>query len=162
MRRVLGGTGGYTLIELLVSIAILGILAGTVIIAVNPGRQIGQASDAAREAHSRAVIDAVIQYVTDHQGLLPPQLPTSARVIGTCTSAVCPARPAAAGRPCVPLDLPGDQTTADLVPSYLAGLPRDTLSPDLSATGYYIYRRVSTNAVTVGACYANTSLELTR
>lgn len=162
MRQVRGGIGGFTLIELLVSIALLGILAGAVTVAVNPGRQIGQASDAARRAHARAVLDAVIQYVADHQGLLPKQLSTSPRVIGTCRSAACPARPAAARRRCVPLDLPGDQPTADLVPRYLAGLPRDTQSPDPSATGYYIFRRLRTNAVTVGACYANARVELTR
>lgn len=147
---------GFTLIELLLSIAIMSVLSSVVLQAVNPARQIGKALDAGREQHARVILDAVTVYSLDHQGFLPSQLPTSARVIGSCQSASCPEKLAAEGESCVALDLPADQPEGDFVPAYLAAIPRDQDEGNPDATGFYIYRYIPTNAVVIGACYART------
>ena len=61
---------GFTLIEVLLVIAILGILAAIVIVAVNPSKQLGEAQDTQRRNDTRAILDAVNQYTLD-KNVLP-------------------------------------------------------------------------------------------
>jgi len=74
-------TKGFTLIEILLVVAAIGILAGIVILAINPGRQLGQARDSERSADVRTILDAIYQYSIDHSGELPTELPTEATEI---------------------------------------------------------------------------------
>ena len=62
---------GFTLIEILLVVAVIVILAGIVIVAVNPGRQLGQANDAQRETEVGDILSAVNQYQIDNGGSLP-------------------------------------------------------------------------------------------
>ena len=74
---------GFTLIELLVVIGIIAILAAIVAIAVNPGRQYGQARDAQRWSDVNALLNAVHQYAADHNGSFPAGIPTTATNISS-------------------------------------------------------------------------------
>jgi len=65
MKKTLS-TKAFTLIELLIVIAIIAILAAAVIIAVNPGEQLAKARDATRERHVNAVESAVYTYHIDN------------------------------------------------------------------------------------------------
>jgi len=56
----------FTLIELLIVIAIIAILAAAVIIAINPGEQLAKARDATRERHVKALESAVYIYHIDN------------------------------------------------------------------------------------------------
>lgn len=60
--------GGFTLIEILIVIGIIAILAGIVLIAVNPSRQFKQANDAQRSSNVNAILNAIGQYSVDHKG----------------------------------------------------------------------------------------------
>lgn len=136
---------GFTLIEILVVIGIIGILASVVLVAVSPGRQFKQARDTQRVANINTLLNAIGQNMSDHQGNL------------FCNGTVIS-------------DMSGDQimksdtssggvNIADcLVPDYLAKLPYDPgdnkgwyTDQDDYDTGYTIYIDDSTGRVTVAA-----------
>ncbi len=62
---------GFTLIELLIVIGIIAILAGAVIIAINPGQQFQQARNATRWSHMNSLMNAVYSYAVTEQGNFP-------------------------------------------------------------------------------------------
>lgn len=62
---------GFTLVELLVVIAVIGVLASVVLVAINPIEQINRAKDAGAKSALRQVVDANQRYVTVNGGQFP-------------------------------------------------------------------------------------------
>jgi prepilin-type N-terminal cleavage/methylation domain-containing protein len=58
---------GFTLVELLIVIAILGVLAAVVLVAINPVEQINRATDSGRESSISQLGHAVLNYQTSQQ-----------------------------------------------------------------------------------------------
>ena len=81
-------TKGFTLIEILLVVAAIAILAGIVVLAINPNKQLGDTRNAQRRADVNTVLNAVYQYSVD-TGSLPASITTSQTEIcktgGTCT-----------------------------------------------------------------------------
>ncbi|MBU0727773.1 prepilin-type N-terminal cleavage/methylation domain-containing protein [Patescibacteria group bacterium] len=147
---------GFTLIELLIVIGIIAILAGIVLVAVNPAQQFGKANDSERKSEIGTLLSAVYQYQTSPtaRGALPECLlgatPT-ATAIPECDDDYVDVYPADVNGDfdgAVELGTPGDADTYDcsttLVPSYLREIPIDPTSTyDATATGYYICQDTS-------------------
>ncbi|MCX6780480.1 MAG: prepilin-type N-terminal cleavage/methylation domain-containing protein [Candidatus Magasanikbacteria bacterium] len=73
----------FTLLEILLVVAAIAILAGIVIVAINPGKQLAQVRNAARKSDVSAVLNAVYQYSLDNDGLFPNTIDGTLRMLGT-------------------------------------------------------------------------------
>ena len=139
---------GFTLLELLLVVAGIAILAGIVIIAINPSKQLGETKNAQRRTDVNAVLNSVYQYAIDNNGNLPSGLDAATltyQVLGTSASGcdtVCGAVTTVAG--C--LDL-----SSDLTPTYIVAIPSDPSLSSSTYTDYYINKNPN-GRITVGAC----------
>ena len=139
---------GFTLLEVLLVVAAIGILAGIVIIALNPGKQLGETRNAQRRSDVNTILNAVYQYAIDNSGNLPSGIDAvtgSAQVLGTAASGAdttCTATTTVAAA----VDMSGD-----LVATYIVGIPIDPQTGTSANTDYYINQDAN-GRVEVGAC----------
>ena len=139
---------GFTLLEILLVIAAIGIWAAIVLVAINPNRQLAQARDAQRRSDVNTILNAVYQFTIDTNGTLPNNVNTTLRnVISTAGTTTCTA-------------VGGASAVADFVnqisPNYLASIPRD---PSVASNGCsdYLIQSATGNRITVSAPRAEIS-----
>lgn len=126
---------GFTLLEILLVVAAIAILAGIVIVAINPSKQLGDTRNAQRRADVNTVLNAVYQYAIDNNGNLPSTITTSA-------TAVCQASP------CTGLI---DLTVLTTSEKYLVAIPKDPLITATTGTAGYTIMKSANGRVTVAA-----------
>lgn len=151
---------GFTLLEILLVVAIIAILAGIVILAINPGKQLGDTRNAERSVDINTILSATYQYALDNDGNLPAGLDSvieSSQVVGTAASGcdtTCTATTTVAA--CVNL-------ADDLTPEFLVGIPSDPKTGTDVNTDYYINKDANGRLV-VGACdpEQGEAIEITR
>lgn len=139
---------GFTLIELLVVIVIIGILAGIILVAVDPATRFGDARDARRRSEVVSILNAVLKYQVDNDGSLPSAIDAvtaTSQVLGTAGSG-CDTSCTATGTVAACVDLSGD-----LVDTYLASIPIDANTGTAANTDYYI-NQTAGGRIMVGAC----------
>lgn len=138
---------GFTLIEILLVVAILAILAGLVILAINPQKQLKDARNAQRTADVSTILSAVYQYAVDNKGAMPganiPTAPTAAMEICTSTvSATCTTATLA------------DLSALISTQTYLTAVPVDPAGNVTNGAGYTIQKtangRITVTAPAVG------------
>jgi len=133
---------GFTLLEVLLVVAIIAILAGIVIIAINPGKQLGDSRNAQRQADVTTVLNAVYQYSLDNNGNLPTTISATATEI--CKTSTAPAT-------CTSSSLI-DLTVVTTGGKYVASMPVDPQNAASSnGTGYKISKDATSGRITVSA-----------
>jgi prepilin-type N-terminal cleavage/methylation domain-containing protein len=124
---------GFTIIEILVVLAIIGVLATILMVVINPGQQIAKARDVQRETDLYAILSSIYQYSREHGGDLPDtdgdpdtnNFPTSLTCIGESVT-------------CFNLGAAGDAGET-MVPVYMPSIPADPKTGSNQDTGYMIY-----------------------
>ncbi len=115
---------GFTLIEVLLVVAIIAILAGIVILAINPGKQLADTRNSQRQSDVNSIINAVYQYSIDNNGKVPTAITTTSTDICSTAAADCTGL----------IDL------AVLTNSgkYLISMPKDPSTGDATNTNYQV------------------------
>ncbi len=140
---------GFTLVELIIVIAIIAILAAAIFVAIDPARRLHEARNARRQSDVATIVEALKQYQVDHGGDHYVQVADAQEdvyyIIGqaalVCESSCTAIADAAVG--C--LDL------RDMGTNYLSQVPMDPKIGTPERTWYYLMKD-SNGAITVGAC----------
>jgi len=129
-----GTRKGFTLLEILLVIAAIGILAAIVLVAINPNRQIAQARNAQRRSDVNTIYKALEQYLIDNQSYPAGVDETPKDICGTTAG-------------CVNLGV--------LVPNYLAAIPTDP-----QGGAYRVSKNSDNNRISVTAPSAELSQKI--
>ncbi len=149
---------GFTLLEILLVIAAIGILAAIVLVAINPNRQLAQARNAQRRSDVLAISNAVYQKIIDEanagtSNTLTAITTTVAEIYksGTTTGTT--------GCTGTPIDLAAvaSDAGADIVPLYLAQVPQDPSEGATAVCSGYTIVKDANNRITVAAPNAELS-----
>ena len=128
MKKLLHSQKGFTLIEILLVVAAIAILAGIVIVAINPGKQLGDTRNAQRRSDVTTLLNAAYQYSIDNNGVLPASITAS-------TTEVC----ASGAASCVGFV---DLSVLSLNGKYLTAIPQDPQKVSVNGNGYTISKNV--------------------
>lgn len=139
---------GFTLIELIIVIAIIAVLAAAIFVAIDPARRLHESRNARRSSDVATILEAVKTFQADNNGThyveIDDLIAGNYYTIGTCNAGGntgCGAH--GTGAVCVDL--------SDIGTNYLADVPMDPSTGSASKTDYFLMKDEN-GAVTVGAC----------
>lgn len=146
----------FTIIELLIVIALIGVMASLMIFAINPGTQLAKARDVERETHLYGILSAIYQYQAEHSGTLPDtdgdpdtsNFPTTATCVGNSGG-------------CFNLANAGD-VGEKIVPVYMAALPQDPKTGNSGNIGYTLFVDANKRLVASASGEIKGSITITR
>ena len=150
-------SSGFTLLEILLVVGIISILAGIVIVAINPSKQLATVRNTERRSDIKQIDSAVTQYYIDNF-YFPTSITTSLTEICD-TGSVASTTTAVDGTACGSL-----VNLSSLVPNYIVAIPKDPqgaiafldklITPAYAAvggTGYQIMKSSSNKIITKAA-----------
>ena len=130
---------GFTLLEILLVVAAIGILAGIVILALNPTKQLGDTRNAQRRADVNTLLNAVYQYALDNNGTIPSTITTTTTEIcvgsgtSTCTGFI-------------------DLSVLTASEKYIVAIPTEPQKVNTNGAGYQI-KKTTSSRVTIESQY---------
>jgi prepilin-type N-terminal cleavage/methylation domain-containing protein len=151
---------GFTLLELIIVVAIIAVLGAAILVALDPARRLHESRNARRWSDITTILDAVVKYQVDNDGThltaIENMTDDTYVLIGTtenddtlCVEEANPtdvcANVAGGGGADDCIDL------TDLGTNYLGTLPFDPLNGTTADTSYYIGKDAN-GSITVGAC----------
>lgn len=149
---------GFTLLEILLVVAAIAILAGIVIFAVNPSKQLGQTRDAQRKMDVNQLLSAIYQYNIANGGVFPKVIQTasdcSAPSLEICKTGATDCSGLTELSPYL----------VGVKADFLIGIPTDPSGSTSNGSGYSVYRNSITNRITVCAPHSESenTFSLTR
>lgn len=150
----------FTLIELIIVIAIIAILAAAIFVAIDPARRLHEARNARRSSDVATILEAVKKHQADNDGTLYSTISsiTDDRfvLIGTTTNddGLCAEESTSADVCANTATASGTADCVDLSSigaTYLASIPKDPQTGTDADTQYYLFKG-DENEITVGAC----------
>ncbi len=136
-RRQRHSTRAFTLIEILIVIAIIGLLASFIYVMINPTKQLGRGRDTQRQTDVNTIMNAVYQYAVDNNNL-PPGIPKGTPEVicksgaGSCRNGV-------------------DLSVLTLNGKYLTAIPSDPQAPATGTGTNYTIMKDSNSRLVVTA-----------
>jgi len=114
-------SSGFTLLEILLVIGIIAILAGIVIVAINPSKQLATVRNTQRKSDLKQIYNAITQYYIDNSSF-PSTISTTTLNEVCNTGAVSNTSTSTSGANCATAGL---ANLSVLVPTYLVSIPTD-------------------------------------
>jgi len=122
---------GFTLLEVLLVVAAIGILAAIIAVAINPIRQLGKVRDAERQSEVSTLKNAIEQYTINNNGNFPEDIKEN-KYTEICDIS-------ANGIDATDCEDKGYVNLKNLVPDQLVSIPRDPQADnDDAETGYEV------------------------
>ncbi len=124
-------SSGFSLVELLMAMAIVGILAGVVVVAINPTKQMADARNTQRKFDVNSILNAFGQYSVDSGGFFQPRKVDGVTLLSKCAVESTPKKLC---KPTTPhgtaAGMCGDPDvqcvfSRHLTGAYIAGVPHD-------------------------------------
>lgn len=117
------------MLEILLVVAAIAILAGIVVSAINPGKQLAETRNAKRMSNVNTIINGVFQYSIDQDGAFPPGI--SPGVCAEAQNEICKT----GATDCTGLV---DLSELTLDGEYLVNIPVDPNGASENGTGYHV------------------------
>ncbi len=158
MKKSVSLKSGFTLLEILLVVGIIAILAGIVILAINPTKQLGDARNAQRRSDVLTILNAIYQYSIDTNGTIPATITSTA----ACALGANKEINNGAATNANLVDLYTTLIASEASTTYLVAIPRDpiaTSSADGLGSGYAVVKTAS-NRVTVCAPLAESGVTI--